>query len=68
MSTSGTTIPAEARAGLMRAWLEILRERHPQLTWLPVEHGAERRQQEVPIQPVSVDAAVDAIAREQHAG
>ena len=22
-------LPAEARAGLMRAWLEILREKHP---------------------------------------
>jgi hypothetical protein len=24
-----TRIPREAREGLMRAWLEILRERHP---------------------------------------
>jgi hypothetical protein len=28
-------IPREARDGLMRAWLEILRERHPEVSWLP---------------------------------
>jgi hypothetical protein len=27
-------IPREAREGLMRAWLEILRERHPDVTWV----------------------------------
>ena len=27
-------IPREARDGLMRAWLEILRERHPEVTWV----------------------------------
>jgi hypothetical protein len=32
-------IPREARDGLMRAWLEILRERHPGVTWLPLEDG-----------------------------
>jgi hypothetical protein len=29
-------IPREARDGLMRAWLEILRERHPAVSWVPV--------------------------------
>jgi hypothetical protein len=29
-----TSIPREAREGLMRAWLEILRERHPEVTWI----------------------------------
>ncbi len=24
----------EAREGVMRAWLEILRERHPEVTWI----------------------------------
>jgi hypothetical protein len=24
----------------MRAWLEILRERHPGVTWLPLEDGS----------------------------
>lgn len=29
-------IPRQARDGLMRAWLEILRERHPDVTWVTV--------------------------------
>jgi hypothetical protein len=28
-------LPREARDGLMRAWLEILRERHPDTSWIP---------------------------------
>ena len=28
-------IPREAREGLMRTWLEILRERHPDTSWIP---------------------------------
>lgn len=28
-------IPREARDGLMRVWLEILRERHPDTSWIP---------------------------------
>jgi hypothetical protein len=27
-------LPREAREGLMRAWLEILRERHPGTSWI----------------------------------
>jgi hypothetical protein len=34
-------LPREARDGLMRAWLEILRERHPGISWVPAEQ--ERR-------------------------
>jgi hypothetical protein len=30
-------IPREAREGLMRVWLDILRERHPGTNWLPAE-------------------------------
>jgi hypothetical protein len=30
-------IPREAREGVMRAWLEILRQRHPGVTWIPAE-------------------------------
>jgi hypothetical protein len=30
-------LPREAREGLMRAWLEILRDRHPSVTWVAVE-------------------------------
>jgi hypothetical protein len=33
-------LPREAREGLMRAWLEILRERHPGVTWLPLDDGS----------------------------
>lgn len=29
-------LPREAREGLMRAWIEILEERHPGLTWVAV--------------------------------
>jgi hypothetical protein len=29
-------IPHEARDGLMRAWLAILQERHPNVSWIPV--------------------------------
>jgi hypothetical protein len=28
-------IPREAREGAMRAWLEILHQRHPGVTWIP---------------------------------
>jgi hypothetical protein len=27
-------LPREAREGIMRAWLEILKERHPEVTWI----------------------------------
>jgi hypothetical protein len=30
-------IPREAREGIMRAWLEILHERHPGVHWVAVE-------------------------------
>jgi hypothetical protein len=30
----------EARDGLMRAWLEILREKHPDVTWVPTAEAA----------------------------
>lgn len=30
-------IPGEAREGLMRAWLELLRTRHPGVSWIAVE-------------------------------
>jgi hypothetical protein len=30
-------LPREARDGLMRAWLKVLGDRHPGVTWLPVE-------------------------------
>jgi hypothetical protein len=30
-----TLIPREAREALTRVWLEILRERHPDTSWIP---------------------------------
>jgi hypothetical protein len=33
-----TLLPREAREGLMRAWLKILSDRHPQVTWVPVSN------------------------------
>jgi hypothetical protein len=27
-------LPAQAREGLMRAWLDILKQRHPDMTWI----------------------------------
>ena len=29
-------LPREARDGIMRAWLEILKERHPGVFWVPI--------------------------------
>lgn len=31
-----TALPREARDGLMRAWLELLREQHPGVSWIRV--------------------------------
>jgi hypothetical protein len=33
-------LPGEARDGLMRAWLQILREKHPGVTWVPFAEAA----------------------------
>jgi hypothetical protein len=30
-----TAIPREAREGLLRAWLKVLSDRHPDVTWVP---------------------------------
>ena len=35
-------IPKEAREALMRAWVALLQERHPGVTWVPVEHPQDR--------------------------
>lgn len=32
-----SSINREAREGLMRAWLEVLRERHPDVAWIPAD-------------------------------
>jgi hypothetical protein len=36
-SATMSRLPREARDGLMRAWLEILRERHPGTSWIAEE-------------------------------
>lgn len=36
-------LPREARDGLMRAWVAILHERHPNVTWLPLERPRQGR-------------------------
>lgn len=36
-------LPAEARDGLMRAWLAILQDRHPGLAWVPVDTDTQAR-------------------------
>jgi hypothetical protein len=33
-----TRLPREARDGLMRAWLEILKERHLEVSWIARDH------------------------------
>jgi len=42
-----TAIPREAREGLMRAWLDILRQRHPELTWIAMEKVEQERERVV---------------------
>jgi hypothetical protein len=41
-------IPIEARRGLTRAWLSILAERHPNATWVAVEH-------DIPLEAANVE-------------
>ncbi len=68
MSGRAAPIPAEARAGLMRAWLEILRERHPQLMWVPVEGGEEQRALKPRLQAASAGPAGEESAGGNGAG
>jgi hypothetical protein len=54
-----TRITREARDGLMRAWLEILREKHPGVTWVPVAEAAsaeDHPSSEMPESPAAVAA------------
>jgi hypothetical protein len=37
--THQSRLPREARSGLMRAWVAILRARHPNVMWIPVEEN-----------------------------
>jgi hypothetical protein len=51
-----TQIPREAREGLMRAWVAILRERHPEVTWIPEQHP-ERSEKPTSRSPEELPAA-----------
>jgi hypothetical protein len=57
-------LPREAREGLMRAWLEILRERHPGVSWVPIEQAASKGDNaspdEVEAHPVATSATAAA--------
>jgi hypothetical protein len=51
-----TALPREAREGLMRAWLKVLSDRHPDVTWLPVDEPPTNNLAEpsVPAAPVAL--------------
>jgi hypothetical protein len=51
-------LPREARDGLMRVWLEILRERHPGTSWVPVAQEAAVHSDP----PMSADAVSESAA------
>jgi hypothetical protein len=37
------SLPTEARDGLMRAWLEVLHRRHPDVSWVAVNPRERKR-------------------------
>jgi hypothetical protein len=43
-------LTSEARDGLMRAWLELLRERHPCVSWVPVSDTMTYEDEPAPIE------------------
>ncbi len=48
-----TSIPREARDGLMRAWLSILGEKHPEFTWIAVEQEPSKSESQGSADPCS---------------
>jgi hypothetical protein len=40
-SPAAGRLPREAREGIMRAWIEILKQRHPGVTWIAQEASFE---------------------------
>jgi hypothetical protein len=66
MSARNTTrrnrqaIPSQARDGRMRAWLDILNERHPEVTWIAAR---ERRSPEAMAEEDSLETPVRATAK-----
>lgn len=59
-----TRIPREARDGLMRAWLAMLREKHPQVTWIAVEQEQSEGESVADIADSSSLADADAVEHE----
>ena len=54
-----SSLPREAREGLQRAWLDILRERHPGVTWIAVEQADDRgSDEETAIAPARAEASL----------
>jgi hypothetical protein len=49
------TLPREARDGLMRAWLKVLSDRHPNVTWVPAGHQEVTDNTDVPVTVRNLD-------------
>ena len=45
-------IPREAREGIMRAWLEILRQRHPEVSWVAIREEDQAEDETSPEQEI----------------
>jgi hypothetical protein len=41
-----SALPREAREGLLRVWLQLLSERHPGVTWVPVSEREHNNNEE----------------------
>jgi len=50
-------LPREARDGIMRVWLEILRERRPGVTWVPAVREPDDQQRD--LDEFEVEGATD---------
>jgi hypothetical protein len=53
-----TRLPREARDGLIRVWLEILRERHPGVTWVPLANGSQEDDENLAVSHVEATPAL----------
>jgi hypothetical protein len=43
-------LPSEARDGLSRVWLEILKEKHPGVSWVLVSGQKQDPEQDMPLE------------------
>jgi hypothetical protein len=55
-ATQPMSLPREAREGISRVWLEILKEKHPSVGWVLASDGLEQ-EQHVPTTDESLVAA-----------